>query len=570
MAGPWEQYQTPAEAPKGPWSEYGEELSLPEVEVIASRDDIPAPRSFGQRFGATAAGLADTVFGVVPQAIAETGYAGVRAMEGLGFAKQGQAQRGKEAFLRDYGTPFGSAFGVTQTPEYQGEATQQLMQFIGENVGKGADWISANTGIPKADIENAMFTLGFASPAAYRGVKTGVQKAAPYVQEAATAVAESAPGQAVLKPLQARNALKQEARVASSFENAAKIDAANLAVKRGIALNPAEANPTGANRLKASMAGAENLNLNLSKINEPRFTQLALQDMNLPPKTVLNKEAFEKAFAQHSGPNNRVKEIPVLAADDVVVADIQSLRIDRPTISGKKEAKAVNKIIDDAVEDIKAGRSGTEILVDIRKLRRDADAIYTAQEKSGVPDPVKIAAANAKKQLANKLEDLIDANVSDPKLVADLRAARVEMAKINDYKRATNFGTNRIDPFYFAKKIEKNEPVSGIAADIGKIVAVYPDIAQPGKTGKPFWAPERLTRSTAAGTVGLAVAGLPGAIGGAVAGNIASGVAGRRMSTPAYQAKYAVPPDFRPSVNNLAPATDLPHFTGSGVNNLRK
>jgi hypothetical protein len=318
------------------------------------------------------------------------------------------------------------------------------------------------------------------------------------------------------------------------------------------------------------MAGAENLNLNLSKINQPRFTQLALQDMNLPPKTVLNKEAFEKAFAQHSGPNNRVKEIPVLAADDVVLADIQNLRIDRPTISGKKEAKAVNKIIDDAVEDIKAGRSGTEILVDIRKLRRDADAIYTAQEKSGVPDPVKIAAANAKKQLANKLEDLIDANVSDPKLVADLRAARVEMAKINDYKRATNFGTNRIDPFYFAKKIEKNEPVSGIAADIGKIVAVYPDIAQPGKTGKPFWAPERLTRSTAAGTVGLAVAGVPGAIVGAVAGNIASGIAGRRMSTPAYQAKYAVLRDFRPPVNNLAPTTDLPHFTGSGVNNLRK
>jgi hypothetical protein len=185
-------------------------------------------------------------------------------------------------------------------------------------------------------------------------------------------------------------------------------------------------------------------------------------------------------------------------------------------------------------------------------------------------DNVKRAYKEEKKQLANKLEDLIDANVSDPNLVADLRAARVEMAKINDYKRATNFGTNRIDPFYFAKKIEKNEPVSGIAADIGKIVAVYPDIAQPGKTGKPFWAPERLTRSTAAGTVGLAIGGLPGLIGGAVTGNIASGMAGRRMSTPAYQAKYAVPRDFRPPVNNLTPSTDLPNFTGSGVNNLRK
>ena len=114
--------------------------SLPEVVVTAEPEsEIPAPRSFGQRFGATTAGLADTITGFIPSAIAETGYAGVRAMEGLGLAKPGQAQRGKEAFLREYGTPFGSAFGVTQTPEYQGEASQRLMQFIGENVAKGAD-----------------------------------------------------------------------------------------------------------------------------------------------------------------------------------------------------------------------------------------------------------------------------------------------------------------------------------------------------------------------------------------------------------------------------------------------
>jgi hypothetical protein len=570
MAGPWEQYQTPVAESAGPWDQYREGGTLPEVEVIADRDDIPAPRSFGQRFGATTAGLADTVFGIVPQAIAETGYAGIRAMEGLGVVKPGEAQQSKEAFLRDYGTPFGSAFGVTQTPEYRGEASQRLMQFIGENVGKGADWISANTGMPKADVENAIFTLGFTLPAAYRGAKTGVQKAAPYVQEAATAVAESAPGQTVLKPFQDRAAARQEARVASSFENAAKIDAANLAVKHGIALNPAEANPTRANRLKASLAGAENLTENLSKINEPRFTQLALQDMNLPPNTVLNAKAFEAALDQHSGPYNRIKKIPALAADDAVLAEIQSLRVDRPSIGGEASAKAVNKLVDEAVAKIKAGRSGAEVIADIRKLRRDANAVYNAQQKSGVPDPVKIARADANKKLADSLENLIEANVRDPNMLAELRAARAAMAKVYDYERATNFATNRIDPTVLAKMVEENKPLSGIAADIGKIVAVYPEIAQQGKTGKPFWAPERLTRSTAAGTVGLAIGGLPGAIGGAVAGNIASGVAGRRMSTPAYQAKYAVPPDFRPSVNNLAPATDLPHFTGSGVNNLRK
>lgn len=531
--------------------------SLPPVEVIADRDEIPAPRSFGQRFGATTAGLADTLFGVVPAAIAETGYAGVRAMEGLGLAKPGQAQRGKEAFLREFGTPFGSTFGVTQTPEYKGEASQQLMQFIGENVAKGADWIASKTGIPKADIENMLFTGTFALPAAYRGGRRVYEAAAPTVGEAVSSVVESAPVQTVLKPLQERAAKKQEARVASSFENAARIDAANLAVKHGIAVNPAEANPTRSNRLKASMAGVENLNENLSKINEPRFTQLALQDMDLPPNTVLDAKAFEAALDQKSAPYNAVREIPKLAADEGVLAQIEGLRITRPAIGGEAAAKAVNKLVDEAIAKVKAGRSGAEIVNDIRKLRRDANAVYTAQQKSGVPDPVRIARADANKSLADALESLIDANVTNPKLLGELRQARAEMAKIYDYERATNFATNRIDPTVLAKMVSEGKPLSGIAADIGKIVAVFPDIAQAGKTGKPFWAPERLTRSTAAGTVGLAVGGLPGAITGAVAGNIASGMAGRRMSTPSYQARYAIPQDFRPPVveNNLRPVS---------------
>jgi len=522
----------------------------------APASEVPGPRSFSRRLGASAAGLADTVLGIVPQAIAETGYAGVRALESVGLAEPGRAQRGKEAFMRTFGTPVGSAANVTQTPEYRGEASQQLMQFIGENVGKGADWLASKTGVPKADIENMIFTGMFTLPAAGRTAKRGYKAAAPVVGEAVSSVVESAPVQTVLKPLQERAAKKQEARVASSFENAARIDAANLAVKHGIAVNPAEANPTRSNRLKASMAGVENLNENLSKINEPRFTQLALQDMDLPPNTVLDAKAFETALDQKSAPYNAVREIPKLAADEGVLTQIEGLRITRPAIGGEAAAKAVNKLVDEAIAKVKAGRSGAEIVNDIRKLRRDANAVYTAQQKSGVPDPVRIARADANKSLADALESLIDANVTNPKLLGELRQARAEMAKIYDYERATNFATNRIDPTVLAKMVSEGKPLSGIAADIGKIVAVYPDIAQAGKTGKPFWAPERLTRSTAAGTVGLAVGGLPGAITGAVAGNIASGMAGRRMSTPSYQARYAVPPDFRPpvQVNNLRPA----------------
>ena len=534
--------------------------AAPAAPALAPASEVPGPRSFSRRLGASAAGLADTVLGIVPQAIAETGYAGVRALESVGLAEPGRAQRGKEAFMRTFGTPVGSAANVTQTPEYQGEASQRLMQFIGENVGKGADWLASKTGVPKADIENMIFTGMFTLPAAARTAKRGYKAAAPVVGEAVSSVVESAPVQTVLKPLQERAAKKQEARVASSFENAATIDAANLAVKHGIIIDPVQSNPTIANRLRSGTVKATNFAENAAKVNDARFTRLAKEDMGLPANTVLDAKAFDAALDQKSAPYNAVREIPLIAVDEGVLAQIDGLRITRPAIGGEAAAKAVNNRVKETINKVKAGRSGAEIVNDIRKLRRDANAVYNAQKKSGVPDPVRLEVAETNKKIADALESLIDANVSDPKLLSQLRQARTEMAKIYDYERATNFATNRIDPSILGEMVKENAPLSGIAADIGKIAQVFPDIAKTGQTGKPAWS-KGFTRSGAAGTAGLATAALigapliPGAVVGAGIGYVGGGLAARRMASPGYQAKYAVPQDFRPveSVNKLAP-----------------
>jgi hypothetical protein len=128
----------------------------------------------------TVAGVLDTAIGGIqslPGAFAaEVGYAGAKGLEGLGFVKPGVAERGREAmykqFVEPYSKPVGQTFGVTQTPEYQGEASQQAMQFVGQNMDKGADWISAQTGIPKPMVENMMFTLSAAAgPAGGKIVK---------------------------------------------------------------------------------------------------------------------------------------------------------------------------------------------------------------------------------------------------------------------------------------------------------------------------------------------------------------------------------------------------------------
>ena len=55
--------------------------------------------------------------------------------------------------------PFGKAFGITEDPAYKQEASQRFNQFIGENMDKGADWLSKQTGLPKEDVANMMNSI---------------------------------------------------------------------------------------------------------------------------------------------------------------------------------------------------------------------------------------------------------------------------------------------------------------------------------------------------------------------------------------------------------------------------
>ncbi len=561
MAGPWEQYQQAAPAESGPWAEYA-----------APTDAIPAARSSSlmTQFGRSAAGLADTVLGQIQSlpgmAVAETGYPLVRAGEALGLVEPGRAARGREAvyktMVEPYQRPIGNLTGVAATPEYQSEASQRAMQFIGENIDKGSTWLSAKTGLPKADIDNMIAQGMLLIPGAVKGGKravvAGAEKVAPVAREAVTAVKESAPVQAVIKPLQERAAVKQAERVQKSIDTGAQIDAAKLAVKHGIVIDPAVSNPTAGNRLKSTLVSGDFAET-AAKINDARFTTIAKEDMGIPADMPLDAKAFDMALSKHSAPYDAVRGLPTLEADPGVMQQIGSLRIDRPAIGGEASAAAVNTLVDEALQKVAKGRSGAEVITDIRKLRKDANNVYSAQQKSGVPDPTLLAKADASIGVANALENLIEANVTDPKLLGELRKARAEMAKIYDYERVTNPLTGRIDPQALAKMGREGKPLSGTAADIAKIAGVFPEVAQTGQTGAPAWA-RNFTRSGAGGTAGLVAASVfgapyaPLAAAGAGLGYVGGGVLARHMATPEYQLTHAVPVDFRPPVNNLRPA----------------
>lgn len=529
-------------------------------------DQIPGARTGGflSDFGAGVANLADvTVGNVIPSTAGTLTYTGARALQ----QTPEQAAQLQQQVSGALDKPFGKAFGITESPAYTNAGSQQIMDFIGQNVGKGATWISQQTGLPPTDVENMIGLLSLAMPKVYSVGKNVVNAAMPMAKNALSAVNESPAVQAVRAPFKDRAAQIATKKSNESYANANRIEAAQKASSLGIALNPAESNPTTMNKVKSVVAGQTDLNDKLSVRNQPKWTSIAIEDMGLPSTTTLNAKAFDTALDMHSKPYNTVRKIPQLQPDANVIKSVGDLYVEpgNATIGGEASAKAVNKLVSEAIDKISAGRSGEQIVNDIRKLRRDANNIYRTQEKSGIPDATRIDLADANLKIAKQLENLIDANVNDPKLLGEIRAARAAQAKVYDYERATDIATGKVDPAKLAKMLSENKPLSGKAADMAAVAANFPDIANIGTTNTSVT--PRLTRSGVGGTVGFvagSTVGQPfaGAALGAGAGLVASELAARRIGSPAYQAKHAVPQDFRLPINNLAeqaaPTSNLP------------
>jgi hypothetical protein len=369
-------------------------------------------------------------------------------------------------------------------------------------------------------------------------------------------------------PIAARATAKQEQLVQQSLKNATQIDAAKDAADLGIALNAAVSNPTVANRMRVSVAGSSNLDANLAKHNLPIITDIVKKDLNLPTTTKLDAAAFETALDAASKPYDVVRKLPVLQPTDDIARNLEGARI--PVVAGDKGASAaVNNLVDSVQTMLSQGRSGDLVLQDIRQLRRNANNTYQSQKAGLAPDPAKIAEADAGMKLANTLEQLIDVNVTDPRVLTDLQKARVRMAQIYDYERATDMATGLIDPQVLAKMASEGKPLSGTLGKIANVAANFPDVTQGGTAKPPSWR-EKLTRSSVAGTVG-ALAGSPFGLGGSIAGGAAGAAAGnvlaasqaRRMTSPQFQRQYAVPQDYRP-----VPMGDNPSAINYGPNQM--
>jgi hypothetical protein len=529
-----------------PFAEFAapQENPFTQFAVAPQPTEVPGQRRSGSaltQFGRSAASLADVTLGsIIPGAAQYLAHPMLRA---AGRSPE-QATASTQALVGAVDKPFGKAFGVTETPEYQKESSRQVMDFIGQNLNKGAKWISEKTGIPEADAENMIGSLTLAAPKVVPPVVGAVKKVvAPIVEKAKIGA------QMPFEPMLQKG---RERRSAESYAKAPQLDALAEAQRLKLAMNPADIESSVSSRFYSAAAGPRGPEA-LAEVNRPRVAEIAKNELGIDSTTSLTGDSYKQARADLAKPYDDVRKLPTMVADETAIKNLNDLRKNDKLIGGEGVAKKVNKLIDEAVTKTQAGFTGAELLDNVRNLRTEAKKTYNNQNAT----LKQLAVADANLTIANQLESMIDSNISNPKLLGQFRDARQKMARTYSYEGATDFNTGMVDVSKLARITAKDNALTGDIASLGKIAGNFPDVFTTQAASK-FYDLPRLSRSGLAGGGGALIGsnfGLTGSIVGGLAGGglgeIGGALAAKRMTSPGYQAGLKLQ-DFRIPTNQLA------------------
>jgi hypothetical protein len=525
-ANPFDQFD--AVAP----SQYGS--AVPQLnakgQVIRQPDAIPSERAPSRGVMDYIAGIPETAItagtGILKGAIAPFAAVAGELLGGVN-TPQGRAQGAR------FGKNVESAF--TYTPQTQ--TAKDIIGYAGEKL-QGVDF----NAIPFAQGATAVAM----APAAARQAATAVRNEAGYLKGAAGEIP-------LVKQI-------QESRVAESYARAPQIEAANLAQKYGIALDPAASNPSARNRVRTGLIGSADLDDRLSKANKPKWTEIVKKDLGLGDEVSLNNaKVFDDIRARDdiSGPYKVVQDIPSIRVPEGALQKLDDLQV-TPLFGDTGQAAATNAYLNNLKTQLAEGGSGGKLLKSIQQMRQEAQNVIRTEKAGNPVTPAARAEANAKMNAARVLEELIDENITNLSARNNFVKARQKMAQTYDIEAATDFGTGQVDPKSFAKLVSEGKPVSGVIADIGKIVSNFPEIAALTSEGKKLL--PSFTRAGPGGALGGIIGSAFGGIGAPVGAVIGAGtsdiirrVAANRMTSPEFQASRAVPKDYRPPINNLRP-----------------
>ena len=522
-----------------PALQYGS--AVPQVnaqgQVIRQPDAIPSARAPSRGIMDYIAGIPETAItagtGMLKGAVAPFAAVAGELLGGVN-TPQGRAQGAR------FGKNVESA--LTYTPQTQ--TAKDIINYAGEKL-QGIDF----SAIPFAQGS----TVAALAPAAVRQLPSAIKNEAGYLK----GVVGEIPA---VKASRERTAATN---LANSYENAARIEASDLAVnKYGLAIDPEVSNPTTGAKVRGAIVGERNVSNMMAEQNQPKVTAALKEEVGIPPTKVLNEATFKEAHAapEITRPYDKVKAIPSVQIGATTLDDLEAIK--RGALIGEKSSDTLHiaQRLDNLKADVLAGGDGKRFLSSVQQLRKEAQDIY---RKKDPLTPLERREAEAIMKAADILEGVLTDNLPVIKDRDAFLKARTAQAKLYQLEEATDLATGIPDPRVLAKMVGDKRPISGVARDIGLIAANFPDAVTPmGKGGLTF---SRITRATLPGALG-AMVGLPlgpagslvGTAIGTGVGEITKRVMAKNMLTPEFQAKNAVAPDYRPApfpVNNLRPVT---------------
>ena len=140
------------------------QAEISKIKAKPTKEDVikaVAPQPQKTTVGASTTALAD----IIPNiggAVADIG-AYTAARYGLKKSPQ-EARQIADVYSEGFKSPFAKATGLVGTEEYANAPANKIMDFIGKNVEKGANWIAKNTGMATEDVQNIINAGSFIVP----------------------------------------------------------------------------------------------------------------------------------------------------------------------------------------------------------------------------------------------------------------------------------------------------------------------------------------------------------------------------------------------------------------------
>lgn len=345
-----------------------------------------------------------------------------------------------------------------------------------------------------------------------------------------------------------RKLAAKQAASSADWQRAAVIDAAKIARENKIIMNPSSVAGKGHNVKMAMAGGSTHFDTAASIANKSKWNDMVRQDLGVGKDVPLTAKTYDMVRKAIAKPYDDATSLGPLSPNKDAIAAIREIEIPEILPAGEQAAGKMKRVTDLVADQLDSGMTGKDAVSTTRTLRKEAKSVFDSVRSGSQVDATTLETAKAKMRIAEKIDETISSNISDPAWKSAFDNSRRKMAQSYAYERATNLVRQQVDPQVFAQEMQGRHYLTGNAVKMGEIAGNFPEIANVyAERGKVFGMP---VRSGPAGTAGFAIGSLYGApvATSATAAALASmgeKLYGKRLRGEAAQAKYATPVDRR-------------------------